>query len=170
MISLEDAKNALDKLTFEELGQAERIRVGQILLDYIDHVGAENTALDMAHRYQVDESARHSVAASQMDDELRTLRGVADQCKGEVLELTDAAKRLCDLLACRPMSVDEADAVANLRTAMNGKQAYAYLARLKDSVRKFEALTIVRRMLRKLRVTDDVRSAADTWAAKQLRL
>jgi len=41
---------------------------------------------------------------------------------------------------------------------------------LRDSVRKFAALSIIMRLLQKLRVTDDVREAAEKWAKKQLHL
>ena len=42
--------------------------------------------------------------------------------------------------------------------------------RFKVSVRKFEALMIMHRMLPKLRVSQDVYRAAEEWAKKQLRL
>jgi len=170
MISLDDARNALDRLVHENLGTAERLIAGQVLLDYLDHVGAENTSLDIAHRHESGESARYFAYASQKDDELRTLRGVVDQCKGELAELTDAAMRACALLEGRPMTADVAEAVQAVRVAMKGKQARHFASVLTDSVRKFDALTIIRRMLRKLRVSEDVHRAADEWAKKRLRL
>lgn len=53
---------------------------------------------------------------------------------------------------------------------MKGRQARELIAILRDSVRKFAALSIILRMLHKLRVSDDVRNAAETWAKYQLRL
>jgi len=170
MISLEDARNAVDKLTFEDHDQAERIRTGQIILDYLDHVGAENTSLDMALTDTATKSATYFADASQKDDALRTLRGVVGQCKGELAELIDAATRACGLFESRPMTVDEADAIAAVRAAMKGRRAHEYMTILSDSVRKFDALTIMHRMLRKLRVSGDVYRAADEWAKKRLRL
>lgn len=169
MLAPHEARYALERL-IEGLEGAERQRVGIDLFDYIDSVGRDIETLDMAHTHAVGQSHLHFADASQKDDELRTLRGVIDQCKGEVAELTDAAIRLCDLLTDRSTTADVADALAALRKAMKGQRAREYAVMLRDSVRKFEALTIMRRMLRKLRVTDDVREAADKWAGKQLRL
>lgn len=84
--------------------------------------------------------------------------------------MADAALRLCDLLATLPMTADEAEVVAALRASMKGQQARELIAMLKDSVRKFAALSVIMRMLHKLRVTDDVRTAAEKWAKRQLRL
>lgn len=170
MLTLHDARNALDRLIFEDVPVDERQRIGQQLVDYIDHVGGENETLAIAHRHEVSERDRHFTNAAQKEQELRTLRGVVGQCKGEIAEMADAALRLCDLLANRPMTVDEAEAVAALRTSMKGLQARDLIAPLRDSVRKFAALSIIMRMLHKLRVTDNVRSAAEKWAKKQLRV
>jgi len=155
-------------MTFD--GRTERLLAGQVFLDYLDHVGAQNTSLDMALTHEASKSACYFADASQKDNELRTLRGVVGQCKGELAELADAAERACGLLESRPMTVDEADAIAAVRAAMKGSRAREYMTILSDSVRKFGALTIMHRMLRKLRVTEDVYRAADEWAKKQLRL
>jgi len=170
MLTLYDARTTLDRLLDEELSDAERERIGKLLCDYIDHVGGECDTLAIAHRHEVSERDRHFSNAEQKEQELRTLRGVVGQCKGEIAEMADAALRLCDLLSNRPMSVDEADAVAALRTSMKGRQARDLIAALRDSVRKFAALSIIMRLLQKLRVTDNVREAAEKWAKKQLHL
>lgn len=170
MLAPHEARYALERLIEGGMDDAEHQRVGRELFDYIDNVGRDIETLDIAHTHEAGESARHFADASQKEGELRRLRGVADTCKGEVAGMADAATRLCDLLARRPMTADEADAVAELRKAMKGHRAREYVSMLKDSVRKFEALTIMRRMLRKLRVNDDVREAAEKWAGKQLRL
>ena len=149
---------------------AERERLGRELRDFIDNVAGEIRTLDMAHRHEAGQSAAHFADASQKDNELRTLRGVVGQCKGELAELTGATKRLCVLVESRPMTADVFEAVAAVRVAMNGKRAREYVTMLSDSVRKFAALTIMHRMLRKLRVSEDVYRAADEWAKKQLKL
>jgi len=170
MITLDDARNALDRLVHEDLGTAERLLAGQVLLDYIDHVGAENMSLELAHRHESGESARHFADASQKENELRTLRGVVGRCKSELAELTNAAMRACALLEGQPMTAGVCEAVTAVRIAMKGQQARHYASVLSDSVRKFAALAIMHRMLRKLRVSEDVYRAADEWAKKQLKL
>ena len=170
MLASHEARYVLDCLLEGGMDDAERERLGRELSDYIDHVGSEHASLDAAHRHAAAESDRHAANAAQKENELRTLRGVVGQCKGEIAEMADAALRLCDLLANRPMTVDEAEAVAALRTSMKGLQARDLIASLRDSVRKFAALSIIMRMLHKLRVSDDVRLAAEKWAKKQLRV
>jgi hypothetical protein len=122
MLTLYDARTALDRLVDEELSDAERERLGKLLCDYIDHVGGECDTLAVAHRHEVSERDRHSSNAEQKEQELHTLRGVVGQCKGEIAEMADAALRLCDLVSNRPMSIDEADAIAALRASMKGRQ------------------------------------------------
>lgn len=168
MLASYEARYALDCLLEGGGGDTERERLGRELSDYIDHIGGEYDMLAAAHRRAESDSAKYFAIASQKDDELRTLRGVVGQCKGELAEMVDATLRLCDLLAARPMSADEADAVAALRSAMKGQQARQLIAMLRDSVRKFDALSLIMRMVHKLRVTDDVCEAAEKWARKQL--
>jgi len=169
MITLDDARNALDRLVHEDLGTVERLLAGQVVNEYLDHVGAANSSLDMALTHEASKSSCYFADASQKDNELRTLRGVVGQCKGELAELTDATARACGLFESRPMTVDEADAVRAVRAAIKGQQARHYASVLSDSVRKFDALTIMRRMLHKLRVSEDVYRAADEWAKKRLK-
>jgi len=170
MRTLYDARTALDRLLEGGIDNAEHERIGQLLSDYIDHIGGDYDTLAVAHRHEISERNRHFANAEQKEKELRTLRGVVGQCKGEIAEMADAALRLCDLLANRPMSADEAEAVAAMRAAMKGLRARDLIASLRDSVRKFVALSIIMRMLYKLRVSNDVREAAEKWAKKQLHL
>ena len=143
MLASYEARHTLDRLLEGGMDDAERERLGRELSDYIDHIGGEYDTLAAAHGRAESDSAKYFTIASQKDAELRTLRGVVGQCKGELAEMVDAALGLCDLLAARPMSADEADAVAALRTSMKGQQARQLIAMLRDSVRKFDALSII---------------------------
>ena len=170
MLSSHEARYVLDCLLEGGMGDAERQRLRLELSDFIDHAGSEIQTLTAAHQHEASESARHFTDASQKDGELRTLRGALGQCRGELAGLTEAAVRACDLLESRPMTSDVADAIQAVRVAMKGKQAKHYASVLSESVRKFDALAIVRRMLRKLCVSEDVYRAADEWAKKQFQV
>lgn len=71
------------------------------------------------------------------------------------------SKRLCDLLEGRQVDACIAASIAAVHAAMKGQRARECIVLMSDSVRKFDALKIIQRMLGKLRIKGDVRKAAE---------
>jgi hypothetical protein len=107
--------------------------------------------------------------ASQLDDELIALRGLASRSIGELGAVCIAVAALCDIIEAEGCSPDVVESIAGVRAAIAGKHAAELMNQLHHSYSWYFIAKVLHRMFRKMKSGPKLAKAAEKWVHEQLQ-
>jgi len=107
--------------------------------------------------------------ASQLEDELISLRGLASRSHGELGSVCLAVTALCSLVEAEGCSPEVAQAIDDARAAMSGKHAHELMIELHYSYSWYCVSTVLQKMFRKMKSSPKLAKAAEKWMHEQLQ-
>jgi hypothetical protein len=167
---VEQVTIAFNRLAYENHDYPERDCDVTVVGDYLAMIGLHCAGLESAHAHELGEAQKWFRLARELDDQLRVMRTEVAESRAEVGAICIAAQTLFDQLAAGADAEAVARAGEDLRQALTGERTATVRTYLGESVRKYDALKIVSKMLRKMKAGPRLSSAAESWVRQKLQM
>jgi hypothetical protein len=163
MSNANQARAAFERIIEDGESEADRERDARLVDDYIAHCEATFATLRASASHEHGEAGRWFAEASKLDTEIKGMRVEVRQSRAELTAIALAASTLCDGIGQTSVPSEVVALAADVRAALTGQLTEQLAKQIDGSVGRWEVVRLVRVMLKKMRVDQNIAETAESW-------